>query len=49
MKDTNLNVRVSNELKEEIESLAYDNLVTPSEFIRFSLKTIINSINEKSK
>jgi antitoxin component of RelBE/YafQ-DinJ toxin-antitoxin module len=49
MKNTNLNIRVSSSLKEEIEAISYDNYVTPSEFIRFSLKTIINSINEKSK
>jgi len=47
MKDTNLNVRVSNELKEEIEAIAYDNLVTPSEFIRFSLESVIASINNQ--
>jgi antitoxin component of RelBE/YafQ-DinJ toxin-antitoxin module len=47
MKDTNLNVRVSNELKEEIEAIAYDNYVTPSEFIRFSLESVIASINNQ--
>ena len=47
MKETNLSVRVSQELKEEIESIAYDNLVTPSEFIRFSLETIVSTINNQ--
>ena len=46
MKQTNLNVRVSNELKEEIENLAFSNYITPSEFVRFSLQTVINSINK---
>lgn len=49
MRNTNLNIRVSNELKEEIEAIAYDNYVTPSEFIRFSLETVINSINQNEK
>ena len=47
MKDTNLNVRVSNELKEEIEQIAFSNYVTPSEFVRFSLESVIASINNK--
>ena len=47
MKDTNLNVRVSNELKEEIEAIAYDNYVTPSEFIRFSIEAVLDKIKNK--
>ena len=49
MKNTNLNIRVSSDLKEEIEAIAYDNYVTPSEFVRFSLETVINSINQNEK
>jgi antitoxin component of RelBE/YafQ-DinJ toxin-antitoxin module len=48
MKNTNLNIRVSSDLKEEIEAIAYDNYVTPSEFVRFSLQTVINSINKEN-
>ena len=47
MKHTNLNVRVSNELKNEIEQIAFSNYVTPSEFIRFSLESVIASINNQ--
>lgn len=46
MRNTNINVRVSNELKEEIEAIAFDNYLTPSDFVRFSLEAVINSINK---
>jgi antitoxin component of RelBE/YafQ-DinJ toxin-antitoxin module len=49
MKNTNLNIRVSSDLKEEIEAIAFDNYVTPSEFIRFSLEKVIQSIKEDTK
>ena len=47
MKETNLNVRVTQELKESIEDLAFSNYVTPSEFVRFSLETIVATINNQ--
>ena len=47
MRDSNLNVRVSQELKESIESIAYENLITPSELVRFSLETIVSTINNQ--
>ena len=47
MKDTHLTVRLSQELKEELESIAYDNLLTTSEFIRFSLQTIVEAVNNQ--
>lgn len=46
MRNTNLNVRVSNELKESIEAIAFDNFITPSEFTRFCLQTVINTITK---
>lgn len=47
MKDTHLNIRLSTELKESIEELAFQNYITPSEFARFSLETIVATINNQ--
>jgi antitoxin component of RelBE/YafQ-DinJ toxin-antitoxin module len=47
MRDTNLNIRLSSSLKNEIEQIAFSNYVTPSEFVRFSLETIIATINNQ--
>lgn len=43
-RSTNINVRVDTSFKEEIEAIAKDNYISPSELIRFSVETVIKTI-----
>ena len=47
MKRTNMNVRISDDLKRDIEATAQDNYITPSDFVRFSIEAVLDKIKNQ--